>query len=154
IVPCAHAAAPSEPSTDLAPEQPQVDSVSVYTGVEAVKDAWFFYGGAEVALNGDMSRRGFLIQGLGGIGNYKYLNSAVPGGTVHGDITEASGFLGYQFFAGNAQFKTFVGVDWQDNSLHPPDPANPVSGSHAGVVITADLAPKETRRFYYDLYGS
>jgi hypothetical protein len=157
FAPCAHAAGPSDPSTELAPDQPHVDSVSVYSGVEAVNHSWFFYGGALYALNGDLSRRGFLIQGLGGLGQYQYKNSGVPGGIVDGDITEASALLGYQFFLGNAKndkFETFVGFDWQDNSLHPPDPANPVSGSHTGVVVTAHLESVGPRPFYYDLYGS
>ena len=150
----AFAGGPSDPSTDLTPGEPHVDFATVYSGFEVVKDSWFYYGGAIVALNGDMSRRGFLIQGLGGIGNYKYKNSGVPGGTVNGDITEGSGFLGYQFYAGNARFRTFVGVDWQDNSLHPPDPTNPVSGSETGVVGTADIEKVGPGSFYYDLYGS
>jgi hypothetical protein len=150
----AFAGGPSDPPTDLTPGEPHVDFATVYSGVEAVKDSWFYYGGAIVALNGDMSRRGFLIQGLGGIGNYKYLNSGVPGGTVDGDITEGSGLIGYQFYTGNVRFRTFVGFDWQDNSLHPRDPANPVSGSQTGVVVTADLETVGPRPFYYDLYGS
>jgi hypothetical protein len=73
---------------------------------------------------------------------------------VDGDITEASGLVGYQFYTGNVRFRTFVGVDWQDNSLHPPDPANPVAGGQTGVVVTADLETVGPRPFYYDLYGS
>jgi hypothetical protein len=149
----AHAAGPGEPSADVA-VKPDIDSVSLYSNFEAVKDANFFYGGAVAALNGDLSRRGFLIQGFGGVGSYKYLNSGVPGGTVNADLTEGSGLAGYQFYTGNVRFKTFVGVDWQNNALHPPDPTNPVSGSRTGVLVTGDAETAGPRPLYFDLYGS
>src|SRR5262249_3287310 len=51
---------------------PGTDFISIYTGGEFVKDSSFGYGGAIVALNGDLARRGFLIQGFGGFGPYQY----------------------------------------------------------------------------------
>jgi len=133
---------------------PGTDFISIYTGGEFVKDSSFGYGGAIVALNGDLARPGFLIQGFGGFGPYEYRNSAVPGGTVDGELTEASGLLGYQFFAGNVRFRAFGGVDWQNNHLSPPDPTNPVSGSETNFVATGNLTTVGPRLLYFDLFGS
>jgi hypothetical protein len=41
-----------------------------------------------------------------------------------------------------------------DNSLHPPDPENPVSGSNTGVVATADIKTVGDQRLFFNLYGS
>jgi hypothetical protein len=154
----AHAAGPGDPiaPVDLTPATSPTnpDWVVLYSGYEFVNSANNFYTGGIVALNGDISRRGFLIQGIGDFGNYNYLNSAVPGGKVNADFTEASGLLGYQVFAGNVRFASFVGVDWQDDSLHPPDPTNPISGSRTGFMVTGDVKTVGPQRLYYDLYGS
>jgi hypothetical protein len=131
-----------------------VDFMTIYSGFEFVDDANFFYAGLLAALNGDLSRRGLLIQGFGGIGHYQYLNSAVSSGRVDAELTEASGLVGYQFFTGNLRFRAFGGVDWQNTNLSPPDPANPVSGSETDFVATADVETVGSNPLYFDLFGS
>jgi len=133
---------------------PGTDFISFYTGAEFVKDSNMVYGGAIAALNGDLARGGFLIQGFGTWGNYQYRNSAVTGGTVDGELVEASGLLGYQFFAGNVRIRAFGGVDWQNNHLSPPDPSNPVSGSETDFVATGNFTTVGPRLLYLDLFGS
>ena len=144
--------------TDLNPPVPEQGPdpafIALYTGFEFVDDANFYYAGFLAALNGDLSRRGFVIQGFGGFGDYDYLNSAVPGGSVNADLTEASGLVGYQFFSGNVRFRGFGGVDWQDNDLSPADPANPVSGKETGFVTTASVTTVDPKPLYFDLFGS
>jgi hypothetical protein len=156
----ARAAGPGEEAAPIAlsppvPEQvPDPDFMSIYTGFEFVDDANLYYAGFVAAVNGDLARQGFLVQGFGGFGDYDYLNSAVPGGRVNADLTEASGLIGYQFFAGNVRFRGFGGVDWQENDLSPPDPANPVSGSEADFVATASVTTVGPKPLYFDLFGS
>ena len=136
------------------PIEPDTDFISIYTGAEFVEDSDFVWAGVIGALNGDLSRRGFLLQGFGGFGNYDYLNSEVAGGKVNADLTEASGLLGYQFFAGNVRFRAFGGVDWQDNDLSPPDPANPVSGNETDFIATGAITTTGPKPLYFDLFGS
>ena len=79
-----HAAGPGEAAgpVDLNPPVPEpvldTDFISIYTGFEFVDDSNFYYAGFVAALNGDLLRQGFLFQGFGGIGDYDYLNSALP----------------------------------------------------------------------------
>jgi hypothetical protein len=134
--------------------RPDTDFITIYSGYEFLDDSNYVYLGAIAALNGDISRRGFLVQGLGAFGDYDYVNPAVPGGNVNADLTEASGLLGYQFFAGNVRFRALGGVDWQDNDLSPPDPSNPVSGSETGFVAAGNVTTVGPRPFYFDLFGS
>ena len=130
------------------------DFITIYSGYEFVKDSNFYYGGFIGALNGDLSRSGFLVQGFGGFGNYEYPNSAVPGGTVDGDITQLSGLVGYQVFAGTAHFRLFGGADWQNNDLSPSDPTNAVSGSDTNFIATGSVTTIGPGRLYFDLLGS
>jgi hypothetical protein len=144
---------PNETTVEEKPSKP--DFVSVYSGFEGVKDANLFYGGFDIALNGDLSRRGFVFSGYGAVGNYTYQKPTVPGGSVDGDLTELSALLGYQVFAGSVSFLASAGVDWQNNDLSPPDPANPVSGSTTNFVTGGAI---ERRRWdkplYFKLFGS
>ena len=156
----AHATGPGESAgpVDLVPPVPDPvpdpDFITIYSGFEIVEDSNFFYSGFIAAVNGDLSRHGFLIQGFGGIGDYEYFNSGAPDGKVHADLTEASGLLGYQFFAGDIRFRAFGGVDWQDNDLSPPDQANPVSGRETDFVATGNITTVSPKPLYFNLFGS
>ena len=143
-----------QPYLNVTPAAPDPDFITIYTGYEFVEDSNFFYAGFIAAANGDLARPGFLIQGFGGFGDYEYRNSGVPGGTVNADLTELSGLLGYQLFAGTVRFRAFAGVDWQDNDLSPPDPANPVSGSDTNFVTTGNITTVGPGLYYFDLFGS
>jgi hypothetical protein len=137
------------------PSKPDTDFVSIYSGFEGVKDANSFYGGFDMALNGDLSRRGFVLSGYGAFGNYTYRNQTVPGGTVDGDLTEFSGLIGYQVYAGSVSLLASAGVDWQNNDLSPPDPANPVSGSETNFVASGTVERRASDKpLYLKLFGS
>ena len=145
---------PTDEFADTAPADVSDTSfMSLYTGYSWLEDSNYYYVGGQVALNGDMSRRGFLLQAFGAFGDYEYPNSGVPGGIVNGDLYEVSGLLGYQFYAGNVKFAAFAGVDWQDNRLSPNDPANPVNGSETDFLTTASMETTGPSRVYLKLYG-
>ena len=76
-----------------------------------------------------------------------------PARRVNGELTEPSGLLGYQVFAGNVKFSAFAGVDWQDNKLSPRDPSDTVSGSETDFIATADMETTGPKRLYLKLYG-
>ena len=103
-----------------------------------------------VTLGAEVSSFKALVAGA----TTEYRNSVVPGGTVDGELTEASGLLGYQFFAGNVRFRAFGGVDWQNNDLSPPDSTNPVSGSETDFVATGNITTVGPRPLYFDLFSS
>ena len=146
--------APAEELAETIPSSvPGTNFMSLYTGYTWLEDSNFYSVGGEVALNGDMSRPGFLLQAFGGFGDYEYPNSGVPGAIVNGDLYEVSGLLGYQFFAGNFKIAAFGGVDWQDNRLSPNDPSNPVNGSQTDFITTASMETTGTDLVYLKLYG-
>jgi hypothetical protein len=146
--------APADEFAEPVPQAvPGTNFMSLYTGYTWLEDSNFYYIGGEAALNGDLSRPGFLVQAFGGLGDYEYPNSGVPGGVVSGDLYEVSGLLGYQFFAGNVKLAAFAGVDWQDNRLSPNDPSNSVSGSETDFITTASMETTGPKRLYLKLYG-
>ena len=141
----AHAAGPAGPGAGggVAPppaeEAEETEFLSVDTGYAFTEGTNFYYADFSAALNGDSSRSGFLIEGYGGWGNYHYFNSAVRGGRVDAQLTEASGDLGYQVVAGKVVLSASAGIYWQDNSLSPNDPMNPVSGSETDFIAGASI---------------
>ena len=143
-----------EAYVDTKATEPDKDFVSIYSGYEWVEDSNFFYAGFDVALNGDLSRRGFLLSGFGGFGNYDYFDSTVPGGKIDADLTELTGLIGYQVYAGSVRFSAFAGVDWQNNDLNPPDAGNPVSGSDTDFVASGAVESGWNKPLYYKLFGS
>jgi hypothetical protein len=137
-----------------AAEAGKTDFMSLYTGYSYAEDSNFYYLGGSAALNGDSSRRGFLIEGFAGWGDYSYLNSSVPGGKVDADLTELSVLLGYQVFAGKVELSASAGVDWQDTRLSPKDDTNPVAGSETDFIATANMEAPLSERFDFKLYGA
>lgn len=127
--------------------------LSFDTGYALTEDSNFYYADFWAALNGDWSRPGFFIEGFGGWGDYDYLNSAVPGGRVDAELTEASALLGYQVIAGKVILSAAAGVDWQDNRLSPKDPTNPVSGSETDFIATASMKTPLAKRLDLKLSG-
>ncbi len=171
-LPSAHAAGPSGPgepvdfpddatvpadgiSGDASPvaEAGETDFMSLYTGYSYAEDSNFYYVGASAALNGDSSRRGFLIEGFAGWGDYHYFNSVVPGGKVDAKLTELSALLGYQVFVGKVELSASAGVDWQDTRLSPKDPTNSTSGSEIDFITTASMKTPLSERLDLKLYG-
>ena len=132
---------------------PDSTYIVLYSGVDVVEDAHFFYSGGIVALNKDISRNGFLLQGFIGTGDYEYANSAVPGGNVDADATMLRGMLGYQWFTPGIRIAGYVGVDWQDNDLNPKDPSNPVEGSETGFLVSGEFETVESKPYYLGAIG-
>lgn len=127
--------------------------VVLYSGVDFVEDAHFFYSGGIVALNRDISKNGVLLQGFLGTGDYEYQTTGVPGGNVDADLTMIRGMIGYQWFTPGTRIAGYVGFDWQDHDLNPKDPANPVAGSEGGFLVSGEMETVETKPLYLGLIG-
>jgi hypothetical protein len=155
----AHAAGPAGPGEAVGVAPPPAEEVekpeflSLDTGYAFTEGTNFYYADFSAALNGDSSRSGFFIEGYGGWGDYHYFNSAVRGGRVNAQLTEASGLLGYQVVAGKVVLSASAGVYWQDNNLSPSDPTNPVSGSETDFVTAASIKAPLSERVDLKLNG-
>ena len=128
-------------------------SIVTYSGIDFVEDAHFFYSGGIIALNGDISRNGFLLKGFVGTGDYEYPTSSVPGGNVDADATDLAALAGYQIYSGNYRFAAYVGVNWIDNDLNPKDPTNPTAGSETGFAVSGEFDTVQSRPLYLSLIG-
>lgn len=127
--------------------------IAVYSGTDISKDSNYFYSGAVVSMNRDLSRSGIVLRGFFGYGAYEYDNLAVAGGVVDGDAVEVDAMLGYMFVGNSGSMTFYVGVDYQNHDLTPTDPSNLVEGSETGFKVAADLT-RDGARHYLSLLGS
>jgi hypothetical protein len=129
-----------------------VDYVVPYGGVDVVQDSVFAYSGTIVALKHSATSH-IMLQGFVGKGNFTYPSSIAPDGDVDGDATWLRGMVGYQTNVANLRFTGYVGLDWQDYELSPPDASNPTAGSEAGFFTSADFETIDPKPFYVGLMG-
>ena len=142
------------PGPSVAEAAGETNFMSLYTGYSFAEDSNYYFAGVWAVLNGDWSRRGFVVEGYAAGGDYQYPNSAVPGGNVDAELTQLSGLLGYQVFLGKVALTASGGVDWQDTRLSPKDPLNPVSGSETDFITTASMKAPLSGRVDLKLSGA
>jgi len=125
----------------------------VYADASFLRDATTIDSGATIALNGDLARKGFIVELYAGLNLYNYRNSDVPGGKVDANVPEFYARIGYQWFMGNLRFETTIGDDFQQTNLNPDDPSNPTRGAENGFMVAAELETNEPKPIYFDLTG-
>jgi len=118
----------------------RADATAVFWGLNGKEDAYFLYGGAVHALNGDLASEGYLLRGFVGFGEYDYRNSGIAGGKVDGDIVSLDASVGYQIFVDNMRLTGYVGVAFENNDLSPNDPGNSTRGDEVGVKLQGEIA--------------
>jgi Cellulose biosynthesis protein BcsS len=129
-------------------------AVTIYSEIDVTKSAYDIDTEAYVALNGNSSLPGLLMYASIDAGHYDYRNTDVPGGRVSAIPISGNLMLGYQGYTReNANWNVLIGVDVEDNELHPNDPSNPVRGSQVGFSVKAEIESDDERPFYYDLDG-
>ena len=125
----------------------------VYSDASFLRDATTIDSGATIALNGDLGRRGYIVELYAGLSLYNYRNSDVPGGKVDANAPEFYARIGYQWFLGNLRFETTIGDDFQRTNLNPDDPSNPTAGTENGFMVGAELETNEPKPIYLDVIG-
>ncbi len=123
---------------DLGPEH-KPSWLVTYSGVDFARDSTYFYSGAIISLNRDLSRSGFVLAAYSGYAAYQYDNPAVAGGEVDGDGTQLSAMVGYLFIRQGGAIGLYAGLDYQKYDLTPNDPASNVSGNEAGFRVGGDI---------------
>jgi hypothetical protein len=126
-------------------------STAAIFGFDVGPSAETGYAGAIYALNGDSSRDGFLIRGLGVYSSYDY-DAAV--GAVDGDMVLFDGMVGYQIMRSNIRVAGFVGVEYQDHDLSPNDPANSVNGDETGFKAVGEVTLGHGNALFINLIGA
>lgn len=94
---------------------------------------------AMVAVNGNLSRDGFIIKLSTTIGKYDYLNTSVPGNSVDVQERQFDALIGYQWGLGLLTVAAYVGFDAQDYDHSPKDPDDPVRGHKNGFMAATDI---------------
>jgi hypothetical protein len=118
-----------------------------YGGVDTVQDSVFGYSGIIAAIP-DGEQSNIMLHGWIGKGAYNYPSVLSSDGEIDGDATWLHGLIGYQTNAWNQRFTGYVGVDYQDYELSPPDPGNEVSGAETGFFVSGDFETIDPKPFY------
>jgi Cellulose biosynthesis protein BcsS len=116
-----------------------------FSGIDVAPDSFYIYKGTIISLNRNLDKDGFVLRLFGGYGDYSYDENTVPGGRVDGNVKQFDVMIGYTATLGRVSVGAYVGVDYQNQRLNPPDPQNPVSGSETGLKIAADLETDRER---------
>lgn len=118
----------------------------VFSGVDAVDGAIYFYDGIIVALNRDLSRDGWLVRAYGS--RVDYDTNPGEGRGYQGDI-----MLGYKFTRGPIWGSIFVGADYQ-NFDNPTGSTSEVDGTEWGFKVAGDLTTAYGSPIYANLSGN
>jgi hypothetical protein len=134
-----------------------------FSGGEVVKDSWETYSGGIFALNRDLSREGVLFRIMGAYGRYEYVDNCptclppAVGNQHDGKMTQGDAMIGYQWVRNTVEVGLYVGVDYINHDISPPDPNNPVSGSETGFKVAGEIETKTLQMglpHYFFLEGS
>ena len=110
--------------------------IATYSGADFAKDSFYSYSGAVISLQRDLSQSGFVLQGFAGYGSYEYGNGV---GTVDGDVSQLAAMIGYLWVRPGAAIGLYVGADYHNHDLTPPDAVNPVQGDEVGLRVAGDI---------------
>ena len=127
-------------------------SIVTFSGADWAKDASYFYSGAILALNRDISRDGFRLRGFAGVPLYEYRGDDWT--KFDGDGVQADVMIGYSWIRPFVTFSAYIGVDYQDYDITPHDPHSKVTGSETGFKVSADLTSAYDSPFYFNFIGS
>jgi hypothetical protein len=118
-----------------------------YSGFDTARGDRYFFSEVTVALNGDLSRNGFVLRAHGSRDDY----DLEPG---NGRGYQADLMLGYRVSGSRMDSAIYVGVDYQNYRLRPDDPTAEVRGTEWGFKVAADLeALRGEEPVYYALAG-
>lgn len=135
---------------DLEPTQRVVS----FSGIDFAEDAFAYYSGAIVALNGDLSRDGFVARIIGLSSDFEYDEESVPGGQVDADETQIDVMIGYQKTFGHVTATGYIGYDFRDIELSPDDPGNEVQGSESGFKVAFDAETSDEIPLFVSASGA
>ncbi|MEM7751148.1 MAG: cellulose biosynthesis protein BcsS [Pseudomonadota bacterium] len=123
-----------------------------YGGIDFAKDAYYYYGGFDMAVRGDVRRSGMMLRGTIGFSDYDYASNAVAGSSVEGDFREISGSVGWKITRQYSSMSFYAGADYRNHSQDPEDSNAAVSGGKFGGVFSADYR-FDNGRAYLTLEG-
>jgi hypothetical protein len=118
-----------------------------FSGADAAQGSWYAYDGVVIALNGDLTRDGFMLRLYGSYVQY----DLDPG---HGTGWQGDAMVGYKFSRGPVWGSIFIGVDSQNYNLSPDDPTAKVRGQETGFKVAGHLSTAYGSPFYAAIEGN
>ncbi len=106
----------------------------VAAGFDAAPQSLYWYSEGITALNRDLGKDGALLRVYGSVAVYEYA-ATVGGSAIDGTLWQLDLMPGYQWVRGAATFGGFIGLDYQQSQLSPPDPTNAVRGTATGLKL-------------------
>lgn len=144
IAPCAEATENTVPG---------VKSTVVYSGADLSNNAKVGFGGALIALDGNLATNGFTLYGQMLGGHYYYSTLGGAGNDIDVDFYQAHLMLGYTGIYNQMWHGVYVGVDHQNHDLSAIDTTNSVNGSETGVKFAGELQTLGHQDYFLSGYG-
>ncbi len=119
-----------------------------YGGIEFAKDAYYYYGGFDVAVGGNVRRSGLMLRGTVGFSDYDYSSTGAVGTRVEGDFREMAASIGYKIVRRNSSMSFYAGADYRNHAQTPEDLNASANGREFGGVFTGDYR-YDNRHMYF-----
>jgi hypothetical protein len=116
----------------------------MFSGRDIWRNGAFLHSGLLLAPGG-FEQDGFMLKLLLGGGVYRYHAGNLGGEQVIGAEWSAQVLPGFRIKRGNAEFKFFLGPEWQRHKFWPDDPDNRLRGTSFGLRISGELWYEPTR---------
>ncbi|MGA8749693.1 MAG: cellulose biosynthesis protein BcsS [Pseudolabrys sp.] len=110
----------------------------LFSGRDLWRNGAFAYGGFVFAPGG-LEQDGLLLKVLLSAGIYRYAAENLGGARVIGLEWLAQVLPGWRIKRGDAEFKFYLGPEFQKHHLSPDDPANRLRGNSFGLRAAFDL---------------
>jgi hypothetical protein len=107
--------------------------VFLFGGTDLSRDSQSLWAGFVAAPVGRLDDDEIRLRVMGGLSQYRYHTTAVPGGVNRGDASSGEIMLGWHRGFANAAITAYLGAHAEDHRLRNADPDNPVNGSKVGV---------------------
>lgn len=133
---------------------PVASRAFLFGGVDAGQTYGFVWTGVTAIPFGNLGDDGVRVRAMGGLGQYEYNTSAVPGGKNKGTITSGELLIGNRKSFGAMVLTGYVGLDAKNYSLRDPDPGNPESGSRAGIKAALELYARTAPEWFVTASGN
>jgi len=125
--------------------------VITYKGVDVSKDVWSLYSGGIYALNGDLTRNGFVARTFGYYADYEY---DAGGTSFDGKDRALDAMIGYLHYFGNFSAIGYLGMEVRDIDQKPEDVLNKVRGTETGFKVALELETEGDGPFYFSFDSS
>jgi opacity protein-like surface antigen len=120
--------------------------IATYYGVDVAKDIWAIYSGGVMALNGDLTRDGFVARSFGYYADYSFDQS---GTSFDGTDRALDVMLGYQKYFGTVSAVGYIGMEVRDIDNSPSDPSSSLEGTQTGFKVATEIETEDENSPFY-----